>query len=95
VPAVAVTVLGADGGKGEPARLEALQAASDPIAWNRRCCQSPPMLSPGGRDPLHDHDARRPCPGAWLVINNVMVAPGRPWTPNRNGWWEVGVNAGT
>jgi hypothetical protein len=30
VPGVVVTVLGANGGKGEPARLEALQAASDP-----------------------------------------------------------------
>src|SRR5215211_2383982 len=34
-----------------------------------------------------------PCPGAWLVINNVMVAPGTPWTPDRNRWWEVGAGS--
>ena len=56
MPSIAVTVLGANGGKDKPARLEALQAASDPIGCNRRTV-SPTMLSPGGRHPLQHHAA--------------------------------------
>jgi hypothetical protein len=56
VPSIAVTVLGANGGKDKPARLEALQARatpSDAIVG----AVSPTMLSPGGRRPLQHHAA--------------------------------------
>jgi hypothetical protein len=80
VPGVAVTVPVING-KDEPARLEALQAASDPIGCNRRCV-SPTMLSPGGRHPLQHHAAGKALSRRLVVINNVLVAPGTPWTPN-------------
>jgi hypothetical protein len=56
VPSIAVTVLGANGGKDKPARLEACRpraTPSDAIVG----AVSPTMLSPGGRHPLQHHAA--------------------------------------
>jgi hypothetical protein len=93
VPSIAVTVLGANGGKDKPARLEALQAASDPIGMQSSVPSAPPCCRQAVAIRYNTMLRGAPCPGAWLVINNVMVAPGTPWTPDRNRWWEVGAGS--